>query len=224
MSHRRSTFVGSTALFAALALAGCSGTAGFEGPDPLTGGPPIQRRTSPAPTLAAGLSSSPAASPASPPTGQLPPLPAPGSATSQAALAAGVSQPLDSGRDLRIGASGSFAQEQPLWKGVDNAPPAPARLNDPRSDAPASAGPAPGLALTAGTTRVDTLDAALRQLRTGRRVTWQRLESLDDGTWRFRCAVANPGRPNAELNYDARGATEVEAVRRVLDQIALEQR
>jgi hypothetical protein len=234
------------ALLTALLLAGCTGTAGFDGPDPLTGGPPIQRRTSPAPSLVAGLSSNPPASAAPAPTGQLPPVPTPSTATSQAALAAGVSQPLDSGRDLRIGAPTAFTQEQtqqPLWRGSDAAAPAGARLSDPQvsgaSIAPLATGPVtppvspavlqpasvpttPGVVLTGGGAQADTLDQALKQLNTGRTVTWQRLETVDKGGWFFQCAIANPAKPDNEFNYKASGATELEAVRKVLDQIALE--
>lgn len=229
---RATTGAAAAALLAALTPAGCSGLSGFEGPDPLVGGPPIQRRTSPAPTLAAGLSGNPSAATAAAPTGQLPPLPTPSTATSQAALAAGVSQPLDSGRDLRIGTPTAFAQEQPLWRGSDAGASAGARLSDPQpaGGAPVPAAPpaaagapsAPGVVLAGGGAQADSLDQALRQLNTGRRVTWQRLETLEKGGWLFQCAVANPANPNAEFNYKASGATELEAVRKVLDQIALE--
>ena len=81
---------------------------------------------------------------------------------------------------------------------------------------------APAIAVPPGGAPVDTLDQALRQRQTGRTVSWQRLETLDGGGWRFRCAVANPNNPNVDSNYDAKGATELEAVRQVLNQIALE--
>jgi hypothetical protein len=233
-------------LLAALLPAGCSGTAGFEGPDPLTGGPPIQKRTSPAPSLLAGLSSGPTTTPTPPPAGQLPPVPSPSTATSQAALAGGTAQPLDSGRDLRIGTPTALAADQPLWRGSDPStvppalPPGPApvgaRLSDPvpaGGVAPVNAvvpppnpavPTAPAIAVPSGASRADTLDQAFRQLQNGRTVSWQRLETLDGGGWRFRCAVANPTNPNVDSNYDAKGATELDAVRQVLDQIAMEKR
>jgi hypothetical protein len=223
------------AFLAACGLPGCSGTAGFEGPDPLTGGPPIQRRSSPAPTLASDLSPQPASTPAPAPGGQLPPVPTPSTATSQAALAGGMSQPLDSSRDLRIGAPTPMTTEQPLWRGNDTAAGPGARLNGPHTPAatlapsgPPPAAPAanvptaPSMILTGGGGQADTLDQALRQLRNGRRVNWERLETQENGSWYFQCAIANPAKPDAEFNYKASGATEVEAVRKVLDQIALE--
>jgi hypothetical protein len=226
------------ALLAATLLAGCSSTTGFDGPDPLTGGPAIQRRSSPAPSLAAGLASTPPPGAASP-AGQLPPVPTPSTATSQAALASGMTQPLDSSRDLRIGAPTAMPADQPLWRGTEStAQPAQpgVRLSDPQAaniPPPSVPGPVatptgipttPAVVLTGGGIPVDALDQALRQLRTGRQVTWVRLETLDNGGWRFRCAIANPANPNSDLNYDATGATEVDAVRKVLDQIAVEKR
>jgi hypothetical protein len=244
---RATTGPTAAALLASLLLAGCSGTAGFEGPDPLTGGPPIQKRTSPAPSLLAGLSSSPPATPAATPTGQLPPVPVPSTATSQAALAGGAAQPLDTSRDLRIGTPTALASDQPLWRGSTDpsVPPAPvapsapfapatARLSDPLPAngvapvnavaPPANPGAptAPAIVVPVAGSRVDTLDQALRQLQTGRSVSWQRLETVDAGGWRFRCAVANPSKPDVDFNYDASGATELDAVRQVLNQIALD--
>ena len=217
----RSLGLATAALVPVFLQAGCSGVPGFEGPDPLTGGPPIERRTSPAPSLAAGLSPAPTAAATPTPAGQLPPLPTPSTATSQAALAAGVSQPLDSGRDLRIGAPTGFAQDQPLWRGNDTPAAAGARLNGP----PQTAGTptTPGVVLTGGGTRADTLDQALDQLKS-QRVTWQQLQTLDQGGWRFRCAIPNPAKPDSDINYDASGPTALEAVRKVLDQMALEHR
>jgi hypothetical protein len=227
---RSTTGAAAALLLAALVPAGCSGTAGFEGPDPLVGGPPIQRRTSPAPSLAAGLSPTPSGAAAAP-SGQLPPLPTPSTATSQAALAGGVTQPLDSGRDLRIGAPTAFAQEQPLWRGTDPAVAPPgARLVEPQPSgsppppaAPPPAAGTPPVMLTSGGASAGTLDQALEQLK-ARNVTWQLLEMQEKGGWRFRCALPTPGKPDTERNYDATGATPLEAVRRALDQMALEQR
>jgi hypothetical protein len=227
------------ALLAALLLAGCSGTAAFDGPDPLTGGPPIQRRTSPAPTLAAGLSPGPSGSLPPAPAGQLPPVPVPSTATSQAALAGGQSQPLDSGSNLRIGIGTptALAQEHPLWRSPHPPPPPAGRPNDPAppavvpAGAPAPVAPppahpgtpsSPAMLLSGGGAQAGALDQALQQLHAGRQVTWARLETLDKGGWSFQCAIANPTNPNAEFNYKATGTTELEAVRRVLDQIALE--
>jgi hypothetical protein len=220
-------------LLVAFSLAGCAGTAGIDGPDPLTGGPPIQRRSSPAPTLAAGLSPTPSTS-GTTSGGQLPPVPTPSTATSQAALAGGMSQPLDSSRDLRIGAPTPVPADQPLWRGTDSSAQPFARLSDPQAPAtapppsptpvpaPTSIPSTPAVVLTGAGSQVDSLDQALKQLRSGRRVTWERLETLDSGGWYFQCAVANPAKPDAEFNYKATGATEEEAVRKVLDQIALE--
>ncbi len=209
-------------LVAGLLSAGCSGIAGFEGPDPLVGGPPIQKRTSPAPSLSAGLSSAPQGNPAPAPQGQLPPVPTPSTATSQAALAAGVSQPLDTSRDLRIGTPTAITPDQPLWRGTDPPTQPTARLNGPPLG-PGTPPAAPGVVQTGGGVPSDTLDQALEQLK-ARRVSWQRLETLDQGGWRFRCAIPNPAKPDTERTYDASGTSALEAVRRVLDQMTLEQR
>jgi hypothetical protein len=245
-------------LLAALLLAGCSGTAGFEGPDPLTGGPPIQRRTSPAPSLAAGLAPPSASITTTGAAGQLPPVPTPSTATSQAALAGGLSQPLDSGgRDLRIGIGTptALAPEQPLWRGTDPAastPPSAARLNDPQFANPLPGQPAPIQSGPAGSlpaqpapvqsgpagaaiapvsmpgpnrtpvAQPETIDQAFQRLINGRSVTYQNLESLDNGKWRFRCAIADPAKAGTERNFDATGATPLDAIHKAIDQITLE--
>jgi hypothetical protein len=220
-------------------LSGCSGTAGFEGPDPLTGGPPIQRRTSPAPTLAAGLSPGASGGASGTPVaaGQLPPVPTPSTATSQAALAGGVSQPLDNS-NLRIGRPTALTPDQPLWHSTapavppgagvvpaSNPPPQPTPVVTPAVPLGIGVAPAPvpaavpqGAAAPAG-----TLDDALRQLNAGRHVTCARLELLESGKWSFQCWIDNPAKPGAEFHYEFKeAASDLEAVRRVLDQIALE--
>src|SRR4051812_20817929 len=72
-----------------LLLAGGLGEPGSAGA-PLPNGPPLGK-PAPAPAAGAAAAATPPASPAVP----LPPLPAPHSTTSPAALAGGVSQPLD---------------------------------------------------------------------------------------------------------------------------------
>lgn len=230
----RRTHLAAAALLAALVPAGCSGTGALDGVDPLTGGPPIQRRTSPAPTLAAGLSPAPSGI-QTPPTGQLPPVPTPSTATSQAALANGAPQPLDNASNLRIGIGQPTAMthDQPLWHSTDPATPPPAANGGivpagvPAPAAPPAAAPravpvAPPVVLPGGGGAAGSLDQAMQQLHTGRQVTWAKLETVEKGGWSFQCAIANPAKADTEFNYKATGSTELEAVRKVLDQIALE--
>jgi hypothetical protein len=80
------------------------------------------------------------------------------------------------------------------------------------------------MVLTGGGAQADTLDQALKQLSVGRNVTWQRLETLDKGGWSFQCSIANPAKPDVENRYMSSGTTDLEAVRKVLDQIALEKK
>lgn len=137
----------------ALLLAGCTGP-GLQGPDPLVGGSPIQNRISPPTSLAAGLSptnTSGIGNNTATPTsgGQLPALPSPSSATSPAALAAGVMQTQDNSRDLRIpstasgssttqGTPTSLTQEQPLWRDTSGTIP-PSGNTQPSGATPPSA-------------------------------------------------------------------------------------
>jgi hypothetical protein len=69
--------------------------------------------------------------------------------------------------------------------------------------------------------QADSLDQAFKQLHTGRQVTWERLQTSNSGC-EFQCYIANPTRADSEFQYKAEGVTELEAVRKVLDQIALE--
>jgi hypothetical protein len=150
-----------------------------------------------------------------------------------------MTQPLDSSRDLRIGAPTAIPPDQPLWRGTDATAQPGVRLSDPQaantpppspppvatptslSSSPAAIPTAPAVVLTGGN-QIEALDQALRQLRTGRQVTWVRLETLESGGWRFQCMIADSTNPEREFRHDGTGATEVEAVHKVLDQIALE--
>jgi hypothetical protein len=192
--------------------------------DPLLGGPPIQPP--------GGRAAAPAASPGTA-TAAVPPLTAPSTSTSTAALASGTAQPLDATHDLRIGGNPDSSPAAPSgapvaatptsdWKGqapVALRGPEPATAPPPAPRQP----PAPGIALMGGT-RVMTFEQAQAQLR-ARGVTWQRLEvSSDDGKWKFSCSIPNAQNPNIRRNYEGPPLPDpLTAMQAVLDQIDKDQ-
>jgi hypothetical protein len=202
-----------------LALAGCNGFAGFEGPDPLVGGSvPVRRAAPAAGTAAAGA-----------PAGSLPPLPAPSSTTALAGLASGVDQrlPADDSRNLRL-EGGAAAGERPLWgnpaasAGVTLQGVQP--VGGGAAAAPTAGGPA-AFTLTGGAAaRVFSYEQGQQLLR-ARGVTWQRLEtSGEDGEWHFWCSIPNPQNPGVHRTYEARARGELPAMQAVLDQIDAQNR
>jgi hypothetical protein len=213
-----------------LLLAGCSSNPisrpAPPGVDPLLGGPPIQPP--------GGRAAAPAASPDTA-TAAVPPLTAPSTSTSTAALASGTAQPLDATHDLRIGGNpvggpaappGAPVTATPAsdWKGQ-----APVVLRGPEPPAPTPApqqAPAqsPGI-VPVGGIRVLTFEQAQVQLR-ARGVTWQRLEVLgENGQWKFSCSVPNGQNPNIRRNYESPPLPDpLTAIQAVLIQMDRDQR
>jgi len=192
-----------------LCLAGCTTNGRLANNDPLLGGPAIPR----------GAGGAVAAQPTS--NRPLPPLQAPSPATSNAALAAGPSRPLDPTHDLRIGktpaatpTSGSaqgngntngngsgivLQQPQPLTEPIKN------------DNFTGMSSAAPG-----GNTRIT--DTVLK----ARGVKWQRLEHAN-GEWKFTCSLPGRQNPNVNRTYEATGPDSLTAIQRVLDKIQSEQ-
>jgi hypothetical protein len=208
-----------------LLLAGCAGE-DRPSADPLMGGSPARPAAGRPPQAAAG------------PT---PPLPAPSSSTSTAALAPGAFQPLDPNRDLRIGngdAAGAGTKTASTgnnnWKGQGAQPgvtlnrPEPATPETPPlrpEPKPEVRGVAPSGGLTlAGGPRTMSYEQA-ESVLTAKGVTWQRLETWGDaGEWKFSCSIPNRNNPNIRRTYEARAHDSLGALRAVLDQIDKEQR
>src|SRR5262245_42755503 len=195
-----------------LLAAGCAGTPADH--DPLTGGPPLPRK----------LGGAAPAPPSAPLVGAVPPLPPPTSATSPAALASGAAgRPIDPTRELRLSDTPAVPAARPgapapgaTLQGVQPLEGGSARL------APT---PAPALTLTGGFAPAPAAAGGsfeqLQALLAARGVTWQRLESLGDGEWQFRCAVPRPENPSMRTHYEARafGPHGLAAVRAALDTI-----
>jgi hypothetical protein len=211
-----------------LLLAGCA-SEDRPASDPLVGGPPARSATGRSPQAAAGALAGPT-----------PPLPAPSSSTSPAALAPGAFQPLDPNRELRIGngdtGSGTARTTSTgnNWKGQNaqpgvtlnrpepTTPETPPLRPEPKPEARAAA-PSGGVTL-AGGSRLMNYEQAEAVL-TGKGVTWQRLETWGDaGEWKFSCSIPNRNNPNIRRTYEARAHDSLGALRAVLDQIDRDQR
>jgi hypothetical protein len=208
-----------------LLLAGCSQmnrniapTAPQPPSDPLLGGPPMKTTQAPPAPKPATL-----AKPESAVT-TLPPLSAPGATPSTAALAAGAQvQPMDGGRDLRIGdppgKSGTWVgQNEPVSNGSG------ALLRQPETTAAAPNPPTPAVSqVSLPANRSTGLDDALKQLK-DRGVVWQRLDVVaETGEWKFSCSVPNRQNPNVRRTYEARAKEPLAAVQSVLARIDSEQ-
>ena len=148
----------------------------------------------------------------------------PGSALSNAALAAGPTRPLDRDHDLRIGAGPVPAGPESLGGGpaAISGPGTGAQLRPPEPVAqPVSrtqTNPVP--AAPASLPRpLGSYEDALGQLR-ARGVTWQRLEQLPQGEgWKFSCSLPNAQNARLQHRYEARASDYLSAVKAVLDQI-----
>ena len=211
-------------LAGAAATAGCSNDSRLKSGDPLTGGAPaIPARTE---TTAVATTSAPKNS--------VPPIPAPSSATSNAALAGGAFQPLDPTRDLRIG----DGQPIPAARGghgpVNGST---ATLNAPQpivdktatgqltSGPKQTASPPPSTIQPVSGPAGASTDALLAMLQ-ARGVTWYRVEASPDkpGEMRFSCTVPNPNNPNIRRMYEAHGPDQRTAMLAVLSQMDQERR
>jgi hypothetical protein len=196
-----------------LALAGCSTPAPERVvPDPYLGKPPAPVRTAAA--------SGPAGEPAVP----YPPA----FATSPAALAAGVKQPFDADRDLRIASAdpnnpAAKPPSDPAWKGRPGAgDPTPAKADpfppggtaDPRSAI---------VPVSLSAARIANSDQAFAYLAAHGAVGFQ-LQACGD-TGEFACRFSIPNRQNPSLfrTYEARAHDPLAALRSAIGQMEKEQ-
>jgi hypothetical protein len=168
-------------------LTGCSGD--FRGPaDPLLG------NYTPGPGQAAAL-----------PPGPLPPLPAPSSTASNAALASHPFRPLDGSHDLRIPSRGAPPNPQAEFTPVNRPSPIPTLSHG----------------IGAETNTYEQAQARITALGP----TWQRLESQGNpAEWQFSCSIPNRQNPSISRTYQAQGQTALAAMQAVLEQIDREQR
>jgi hypothetical protein len=164
----------------ALVVAGCAGNYRAPG-DPLLGGEATR----------------PAGRAAALPAGPLPPLPAPSSTASNAALASAPLRPLDGRHDLRITSPGNGTEFTPVAVAQNRASPDPG-----------------GSKMT-----YEQVQARLATLG----VTWQKLETANQGEWQFTCAVSNRQNPAISRTYQAQGRDSLAAIQAVLEQIEREQ-
>lgn len=160
------------------------------------------------------LSGAASTAPSSDQTLRLPPLTAPSSLTSNAALAAGPAPTLDPGRDLRI----SDTPPRPSSPGGPNPVPSGQPLETPTR---ATGRPEALLTQTAGPgggTRLLSFEHALTVLNS-RGVRWQRLESSGPGDWKFTCSVPNRQNPSFSRTYEGRARDHLSAMQVVIDQM-----
>jgi hypothetical protein len=193
---------------------GCANDSRRPSADPLIGGEtPLPARTETAVTA---------------PRSNVPPLPAPSSATSNAALAGGAFQPLDPTRDLRIGSNDGNAAAG-AWRGPAGAASNPTQpVNDPPRSPQLTSQPRPASSPASGVVQAGGLPGAstdaLMALLQARGATFQRLETAgDDGEWKYSCSVPHPSNPNIRRTYEARGRDPRSAMVAVLKQMDQEQ-
>jgi len=181
-------------------LAGCAGV-GNTANDPLYGPS--------APPLASGRTAVQAGGP-----GTVPPLPAPNAATSAAALAGGRLQPLNVNQDLRIGRPNSDG-----WRGPGAQAGAILRQPEVVGDTPSRSKETPAVGITlAGGTRGLSMEQVLAQLK-DRGVSFYRLETGDNGEYRFSCSIPDRQNPNIQHRYESQAREPAAALRAVLEQI-----
>jgi hypothetical protein len=166
--------------------------------DPLIGGaPPLQANAPSTPTAKA--------------SGPVPPVPAPTSTASNAALASLPGRTVDGRHELQINEPKTTAPSDPGWTApAGSSPPAPSQ---PLADANSSTNYTLG-----GGSKLGSFEQARSQLQV-RNVTWWRLETTEPGTFKFSCSV--PNRQNRQLSrtHEAQASSELAAIQAVLDQI-----
>jgi hypothetical protein len=200
-----------------LLVAGCTGVSRPDAntTDPLLGGRPVAR---PASYTAPG-----------PQASSVPPLTAPYSTTSTAALASGVRQPLDPNHDIGIAAQDHQAERDP-WHG-------PANTSNP-ANAPSHAGvvlsgpqpagerwtqaeppPSPSSPLAAQLTST-TQPGEFAPL------VWQRVGSAPDGSGlqEFRCVIPDAQNPNMQRHITVRAADLNGALKAMMEAVEKHQR
>jgi hypothetical protein len=182
----------------------------------LTGCPQDNRRPADpmtGPVGGGGTSIGSPGAPAVPVAPAVPPLPVAGGGTqSNAALASGAgARPLPGGTDLRIGSPNTPGtwQGQSGGSGAALQPPQPAAqpVSSVRGVSPA--GP-----------RVTSYEQAMALLA-AKGVQWRRLETIgDQNQSQFSCSIPNPQNPYISRTYEARAATDLDAIQAVIDQIS----
>lgn len=198
----------------ALIVTGCSSDGNVAGGDPLLG-PAAARPAAQAPAPAA-LAAPPSAQAAATP---LPRQAAPAALTSNAALANGVPDVPDNGQDLRIAGSYPRSDTTVAQAGaVLQQPQSPAApVAGQLTSAPIAAAPPPS-APSPSAPAAPSFEQTVAALN-AHHVSWQRLETLDSGGWKFSCSLPNPQNPGVSRTYTATAAEPVAAVRAVLEQI-----
>lgn len=142
----------------------------------------------------------------------VPPVPVVGGGTqSNAALAAGAGpKPLPGGTDLRIGNASTPGtwQGQPGGTGATLQPPQP-----PVQPVSSVRGVSPG------GPRITSYEQAIALL-SAKGVKWRRLETIgEQNQSQFSCSIPNPQNPFISRTYEARAATDLDAIQAVIDQI-----
>jgi hypothetical protein len=159
-------------------------------------------------------------------------MPAPGSATSNAAVAPGWNHTLDPNRELRIGDNPAGAGN-PGWRGPGDVTlhqPEPSASLAGRSEVrplpPAAPATAPAVPVYPPVTaRGASPEASLLAQVTSRGAKYQVLQTWGEtGEWKFTCAIPNRQNPNIRRTYEARAGDPLSAIQAVLDQIDHEQR
>jgi hypothetical protein len=184
-------------------LTGCSQDNRRPPTDPLTGG------------SAAASSGATLGSPAAPPVpmaSAVPPVPVTGGGTaSNAALASGASpKPLPGGTDLRIAGPNTPG----TWQGQTGA-----TLQTPQPATPPAQPVSSVRGVAPAGPRVTSYEQAMALL-TAKGVKWRRLETIGEPSQsQFSCSIPNPRNAFISRTYEARAATDLEAIQAVIDQI-----
>jgi hypothetical protein len=157
---------------------------------------------------------------AGPPPGTAAPLPLQPGSTSSPSTAALASnppqQPLDGGRDLRIG--DTHAQDNQPWRGQGT--PTATAINRPE---PPPANPSAQMAAQSTASGGGSHPMSYEQAQaalTAHGVTWQRLESTDQGSWKFSCSVPNPQNRLLSRTYEGTAHDYLSAIQSVIDQVS----
>jgi hypothetical protein len=135
-----------------------------------------------------------------------------GGTASNAALASGGSpKPLPGGTDLRIAGPNTPGTWQGQATGAVLQAPQPAQ---------ASAQPVSSVrGVSPAGPRVTSYEQAMALL-VAKGVKWRRLETIDQNQSQFSCSIPNPQNPFISRTYEARAASDLEAIQAVIDQIS----
>jgi hypothetical protein len=127
------------------------------------------------------------------------------------------------GTDPMRGPDSHYGQQDP-WSGATLQSPQPVVPPAPPPGFPAPPAVAPPPA--PGANVVPTIPAnngvSYEQAQTvlaAKGVAWQRLESGDQGDWKFTCSVPSKQNPAVSRTYEAHASTSLDAVRAVLDKM-----